>query len=165
MVAIDSRRAMRAAGAMLVAMMVAGAPATASAPAVPQCVDHRVADALSATRHSVFAIRCADFTGEGVRDVAYMKIADGERPRALVVEWGVVYSTGGGIEIARFTGHARYRNLRVRGRRVLIDSPILRPGGLLAPPTSGVRTEEARWNGTRFVRRLVRLDRAPPAVR
>ena len=107
MAATGSRRAKGAAGAILTAVTIAVAPATASAPAKPRCLDYAVVSALQATHDSVFAIRCADLTGEGVRDVAYMKIADGARPAGTIIEWGVVYSTGAGIQTARFSGHQR----------------------------------------------------------
>jgi hypothetical protein len=165
MVSLGSRAVQGAAGAILAAATLAVMPATAATPAVPRCVDHRVVDALHASPDSVMAIRCADLTGEGVRDVAYVKRADGDHPPGSVIEWGIVYSTGNGIQVARFTGHVRYRNLRVRGQRLLVDSPIVRPDESAYRPTGAVRTEDARWDGTQFVRRLVRIDRTPSASR
>jgi hypothetical protein len=75
------------------------------------------------------------------------------------VQWGVVYERGGKQRVARFSGRTHYRALRIRGRRVLIDSPIYRPADPNCCPTGGTRTESLTWNGTRFVKRVSAVRR------
>jgi hypothetical protein len=97
-------------------------------------------------------VRCADLNGDGRGDVAYSKGGGGSGGD---VQWGVVYERGGVRRVARFTGHLHYARLRIRGRRVLIDSPRYRPSDPNCCPSLGTRTESASWDGTRFVKRLV----------
>jgi len=101
---------------------------------------------------AISQVRCADLNGDGRRDAAWTRSGGGSGGDLW---WGVVYERNGSRKVARFDGYSHYFNLRIRGRRVLIDSPIYRPGDVNANPTGGTRTESATWNGSRFVKRLV----------
>jgi hypothetical protein len=125
------------------------APASAAVP----CSKAAISAIVHLDRYeSITAVRCAELTGDGRRDVAYSKSGGGSGGD---VQWGVVYERGGVRRIARFAGHTHYARLRIRGRRVLIDSPRYRPADPNCCPSAGTRTESASWNGRRFVTRLV----------
>ena len=135
----------------LLASPLAVAPASAAVP----CSKAAIARIVHLDRfESITAIRCAELTGDGRTDVAYSKSGGGSGGD---VQWGVVYERGGARRIARFAGHTHYAGLRIRGRRVLIDSPRYRPADPNCCPSAGSRTESASWNGHRFVERLVAI--------
>jgi hypothetical protein len=130
-----------------------GGVASASASAAVPCSKAAIAGIVHLGRYeTITAIRCAELTRDGRRDVAYSKSGGGSGGD---VQWGVVYERGGARRIARFAGHTHYARLRIRGRRVLIDSPRYRPADPNCCPSAGTRTESASWNGRRFVKRLV----------
>jgi hypothetical protein len=136
--------------AVLVAPLAGASPAAA----IP-CSKAAIRTIVGLDRfESITAVRCADLTGDGRRDVAYSKSGGGSGGD---VQWGVVYERAGQRRIARFTGHTHYNNLRIRSRRVFIDSPIYKPADPNCCPTGGTRTESATWNGSRFVKRLVAI--------
>jgi hypothetical protein len=103
---------------------------------------------------SITRVRCADLTGDGRPDVAWSKSGGGSGGD---VQWGVVYERAGQRRVVRFGGHTHYAHLRLRDGRVLIDSPVYHPADPNCCPTGGTRTESARWNGSRFVKRLVAI--------
>jgi hypothetical protein len=132
---------------------IAAAPAAASIP----CSKAAIARIVTLDRfESITTIRCADLTGDGRRDVAWSKSGGGSGGD---VQWGVVYERAGKRRVARFSGHTHYHALRIRGRRVLIDSPVYRPADPNCCPTGGTRTEALTWNGSRFVKRLFAIRR------
>jgi hypothetical protein len=137
------------------AAAAACAPALGASPAAAAipCSKAAVAGIVHLGRfESITTVRCADLTGDGLRDVAWSKAGGGSGGD---VQWGVVYERGGRRVVARFSGHTHYARLRIRGRRVLIDSPVYRPEDPNCCPTGGTRTESATWSGRRFVKRLV----------
>ncbi|MDX6682849.1 MAG: hypothetical protein QOG94_2888 [Solirubrobacteraceae bacterium] len=137
----------------LLASLLAAAPASAALP----CSKAAIGRIVHLDRYeSITAVRCADLTGDGRLDVAYSKAGGGSGGD---VQWGIVYARGGARRIARFAGHTHYADLRIRGRRVLIDSPRYRPADPNCCPSAGTRTEAASWNGHRFVKRLVAIRR------
>ncbi len=130
--------------------------ATAASASVP-CSKAAIKKIVRLDRfESITTIRCADLTGDGRRDVAYSKSGGGSGGD---VQWGVVYERRGRRVIVRFTGHTHYARLRLKGRRVLIDSPRYEPADPNCCPSAGSRTESATWNGRRFVKRLVSVRR------
>jgi len=142
-----------AVAASLLASAVGAPPAAASIP----CSKAAIAKIVRLDRYeSITTIRCVDLTGDGRSDVAYSKSGGGSGGD---VQWGVVYEPAGDRRIARFTGHLHYANLRVNGRRVLIDSPRYKPSDPNCCPSLGSRTESATWNGRRFVKKLVAVTR------
>lgn len=129
-----------------------GAPASGATNA---CSKAHVGKIVGLDRfESITAVRCADLTGDGRRDVAWSMSGGGSDGD---VQWGVVYERAGQRRVARFTGHTHYNNLRIRNRRVLVDSPIYRPGDPNCCPTGGTRVESATWTGRRFVKRLAAI--------
>jgi hypothetical protein len=139
--------------AALLALVFAAAPAAASIP----CSKAAIQKIVRLDRfESITTIRCADLTGDGRGDVAYSKSGGGSGGD---VQWGVVYERGGDRRIARFAGHLHYARLRIKGRRLLIDSPRYKPSDPNCCPSLGTRTESATWNGRRFVKRLVAVRR------
>jgi hypothetical protein len=145
---VTSRRVCLALGSVLAALLGAG-PARAAVP----CSRAAIGRIVQLDRYeTITAVRCADLNGDGRLDVAYSKGGGGSGGD---VQWGVVYERGGVRRVARFTGHLHYAHLRIRGRRVLIDSPRYRPSDPNCCPSLGTRTESASWDGTRFVKRLV----------
>jgi hypothetical protein len=143
--------------ASVVAALLAAALGSSPAAAATACSKAAVARIVHLGRfESITAVRCADLTGDGRRDVAWSKSGGGSGGD---VQWGVVYERRGQRRVARFSGHTHYVHLRIRGRRVLIDSPIYRPEDPNCCPTGGTRTESATWNASRFVKRLVAVKR------
>jgi hypothetical protein len=139
---------------LVLAVLLAPLAVASPAAAIP-CSKAAIGGIVGLDRYeSITAIRCADLTGDGRRDVAYSKSFGGSGGD---LQWGVVYERGGMRRIARFTGHTHYNHLRIRGRRVLIDTPIYNPPDPNCCPTGGTRTESATWNGRRFVKRLVAI--------
>ena len=144
----------RRAGVVIVVLLGAWAAAPPGG-AATGCSKAQIRGIVGLDRfESISAVRCYDLTGDGVRDIAYSKNGGGSGGD---VQWGIVYHRGGKRRIARFTGHTHYINLRIRSRKVFIDSPIYHPGDPNCCPTGGTRTESASWNGTRFVKRLVAI--------
>lgn len=152
------RRMVFARSALAVAsVLTATLTASPAAAAIP-CSKSAVAKIVhvdTQRQEAITDLRCADLTGDGRRDAAWTKFAGGS---GGALSWGIVYEHNG-RKVARFHGHSRYYNLRIRGRRVLVDSPIYRPGDVNANPTGGTRIESATWNGRRFVKRLVFVRR------
>ena len=60
---------------------------------------------------------------------------------------------------SRFAGHTHYARLRLKGRRVPIDSPRCKPADPNCCPSLGSRTESATWDGRRCVKRVVAVRR------
>jgi len=144
-------------------LLVPAAIASPAAAAIP-CSKAAVAKIVHVDRQrqeAITDVRCADLNGDGRRDAAWTKFGGGS---GGALSWGIVYEHNG-RKVARFEGHSRYFNLRIRDRRVLIDSPIYRPGDVNADPTGGTRVESATWNGRRFVKRLVFVRRSAPSAR
>jgi hypothetical protein len=146
---MTARRCAVAIVALLVSLVAGSSSAAASVP----CSKAAIAKIVRLHRYeSITTIRCADLTGDGRGDVAYSKSGGGSGGD---VQWGVVYERAGDRRIARFAGHLHYDKLRLKGRRVLIDSPRYKPSDPNCCPSLGTRTESATWNGRRFVKRLV----------
>jgi hypothetical protein len=101
---------------------------------------------------SISSIACGDVTNNGRRDVAYTLSSGGSGGN---IEWGVVYERKRTRRIARFTGFSHYNMLRIKGPRVLVDSPIYTIGDPNCCPTGGTRTESAFWTGKRFIKRVI----------
>ena len=151
---MTARRFAIAIATLLVPVLAGPSTAAASVP----CSKAAIAKIVRLDRfESITTIRCADLTGDGRGDVAYSKSGGGSGGD---VQWGVVYERAGDRRIARFTGHLHYANLRIKGRRLLIDSPRYKPSDPNCCPTLGTRTESATWNGRRFVKRLVAVRRS-----
>lgn len=150
---MTARRVAVAIATLLVPLLTAPSPAAASIP----CSKAAIAKIVRLDRfESITTIRCADLTGDGRSDVAYSKSGGGSGGD---VQWGVVYERAGDRRIARFSGHLHYANLRLKGMRLLIDSPRYKPSDPNCCPSLGIRTESATWNGRRFVKRLVAVKR------
>jgi hypothetical protein len=152
-IARDTRRVTFRGWALAVAAALAPALGASPAAGAIPCSKAAVARSVHLGRfESITSVRCADLTGDGHRDVAWSKSGGGSGGDVL---WGVLYERAGRREVARFSGQTHYGGLRIRGRRVLIDSPVYRPEDPNCCPTAGMRTESATWNGRRFVKRLV----------
>jgi len=136
--------------ASLLTATLTASPAAAAIPCSKAAVA-KIVHVDTQRQEAITDLRCADLTGDGRRDAAWTKFAGGS---GGALSWGIVYEHNG-RKVARFEGHSRYYSLRIRGRRVLVDSPIYRPGDVNANPTGGTRVESATWNGRRFVKRLV----------
>lgn len=143
-------------GAAHTTLGAAGQPRAAAA-AIP-CSKTAIARIVGVDRRlseSITTVRCADLTGDGRRDVAWTKFGGGSGGD---VQWGIVYHRGGTRAIVRFNDRERYHSLRIRDRRVLIASAVYAAGDPGCCP-SGTRTESTRWNGSRFVKRVVSVKR------
>jgi hypothetical protein len=139
----------RAVAATLLATAVGAPPAAASVP----CSKTAIAKLITHDRfESITTVLCADLDGNGTRDTAWTLGSGGSGGD---IEWGIVYERGAKRHIAHFTGHTHYLKPRIKGRRLLIDSPRYKPSDPNCCPSLGTRTESATWNGKRFVKRLV----------
>lgn len=129
--------------------------AAQSLPGVP-CGKHSIARIIGIPAQSIRQIRCADVTRDGRRDVAWISGTRNGDPK----EWGVVYMRTWEYRVARYGGRGEsYFNLRIRGRSVLVDSSVRRASDPGCCPSGGRRTESATWTGTRFVKRVVSIQR------
>ena len=137
------------AAGLLLLLSFGASPAVAAIPCSKAAVA-KIVHVDKSRQEAISDVRCADLTGDGRRDVAWTKFGGGSGGD---LSWGVIYERHG-RKVVRFEGRSRYHNLRIRGRKVLIDSPIYRPGDSNANPTGGIRVESATWNGRRFVKRL-----------
>lgn len=134
---------------LLLSPILGTSPAAASIP----CTKAAISKVIKHDRfESISTVLCADLDGNGTRDAAWTLGSGGSGGD---VEWGIVYERAGKRHIAHFMGHTHYLNPRIKGRRLLIDSPRYRPADPNCCPTLGMRTESATWNGKRFVKRLV----------
>lgn len=133
----------------LACALTAASPAAAHVPCSKAAITKIVKPDRS---ESISAITCGDVTGNGRRDVAWTLSSGGSGGN---IEWGVVYERKGTRRIVRFTGFTHYNTLRMKGRRVLVDSPIYTLGDANCCPTGGTRTESAFWTGKRFIKRVI----------
>ncbi len=104
--------------------------------------------------------RCADFTGDGTRDVLYT-IFSGGTGGAFV--WGLIAADGAEPKVVTTGGGGSKLAIDRLGSRPQILNPIYRRGDGNCCPSGGARIRTFRWNGTRLVLASTRKVRRAPA--
>ncbi len=104
-------------------------------------------------------MRCADFTGDGTRDVLYT-ILSGGTGGAFV--WGMIAADGAAPKVVTTGGGGSKLAIDRLGARPQVLDPIYRRGDGNCCPTGGARIRTFRWNGTRLVLASTRRVRRAP---